>query len=480
MENIPSLAQNIGLALITLLVPIALALLSDKKNIEFEALDKNVILDYIVRSKDILLFLGFIFIPPFFWNHSDLTWRYIEIAIWSFGVAFMVNVLIRSYNWIKGDKFPQRYNYLGDVEEFKDQEESWKSIWETSEIDSYNEGKLIDIFSAKVDSQVQKLDDRDKAARLLEVFSFNVDKRQYYTLLAGDTVLTQVLNWYKKARTDEEAMLDNNGERNIAKWSKSEYLSRTLRSLITKLVSISVTKSNAFYNFISTFKKHVEDNKSDTSLRGGLYIADLLSIFYPIIFNDAPDSDQSFEIFESDLPSEWLITESNLDNNENSVYASITWNEFFRWARTRILQGKEDWDKHLDIVMEGIFPDVDPMTFAPILMCVFNYYPDIQPLIEAKWNFGLIGRSVTLESIDTKNDNEEFNRKQEVYQNNSIRLGLRLFGNIFTENKISELLSQLNNLEDKYEKESIEINKVEKMTAILEKMKSNLAETTES
>lgn len=79
--NFPLVGYTIGMVYVAILVPTAIKLFSDKK--EFEILDRNVILDHVVRARSLLLFLGMIFVPPIFWD--ILSWpttRLIEIAVW--------------------------------------------------------------------------------------------------------------------------------------------------------------------------------------------------------------------------------------------------------------------------------------------------------------------------------------------------------------------------------------------------------------
>jgi hypothetical protein len=74
VTDLPSIFQVIGVAFLTILIPIAIAIFSDKS--EFETLDKNVILDHIIKAKSLLLYLALIFLPFLFWNGSYLWLRF--------------------------------------------------------------------------------------------------------------------------------------------------------------------------------------------------------------------------------------------------------------------------------------------------------------------------------------------------------------------------------------------------------------------
>ena len=148
-EDFPNLAQNIGLALLTILIPVAISILESKK--EFEELDKHVALDHVARAKEILGYIILIFLPVFFWADSTITFRIIEVFLWAIGLSCVCEILRKSYLWIKGNKFPLRFEYLNKLSEPKDMEEVWKSVWKTKDINSPNEKSFFDIFSSRID-----------------------------------------------------------------------------------------------------------------------------------------------------------------------------------------------------------------------------------------------------------------------------------------------------------------------------------------
>ena len=116
-KDFPALAHNIGLALITILIPVGIL----------------------------------IFFPFLFWKSSFITGRIIEIFLWAVGLWSICKILQQSYLWIKGNKFPLRFGYLKSLSEQKDMEATWKSVWQTEKINSQNEKAFFDIFSSKID-----------------------------------------------------------------------------------------------------------------------------------------------------------------------------------------------------------------------------------------------------------------------------------------------------------------------------------------
>lgn len=139
----------IGMALLTILIPVAIAIFNNTN--EFETLDRNVILGYVVKAKFLLLYLALIFLPLLFWNVSQAWLRFLELIFWTSGIFFMTQVLIKSYHWMKGNKFSSRFGYLRSLKNLKDMEESWYSVWHTETINPQNEREFFEIFSSTID-----------------------------------------------------------------------------------------------------------------------------------------------------------------------------------------------------------------------------------------------------------------------------------------------------------------------------------------
>jgi amino acid transporter len=148
VNDLPAILLGIVVAYLTVLISVAIAIFSEKK--EFEALDRNVILDHIIKAKRLLLYLGFTFVPLLFWNGS-LPWtRLLEIFSWIIGIIFMTNILISSYHWMKGNKFQLRFDYLRKLKNRQDMEEAWRSVWQTKSINFQNEQEFFNIFHSTV------------------------------------------------------------------------------------------------------------------------------------------------------------------------------------------------------------------------------------------------------------------------------------------------------------------------------------------
>lgn len=146
--DLPAILIGIVVGYLTILISVAIAIFGEKK--EFEVLDRNVILDHIIKAKRLLLYLIFVFMPPLFWNGSLPVMRLLEIFIWAIGIFLMTKILCRAYHWMKGNKFPLRFDYLIKLRNIQDMEEVWRSVWQSENINFQNEKELFNIFRSAV------------------------------------------------------------------------------------------------------------------------------------------------------------------------------------------------------------------------------------------------------------------------------------------------------------------------------------------
>ncbi len=147
-SDLPAILLGIVVAYLTILISVAIAIFSEKK--EFEALDRNVILDHIIKAKGLLLYLGLTFLPLLFWTGALPCTRLIAIIFWIIGVVFITKILISSYYWMKGNKFRLRFDYLRELRNRQDMEEAWRSVWQADNINFQNEQEFFNIFHATV------------------------------------------------------------------------------------------------------------------------------------------------------------------------------------------------------------------------------------------------------------------------------------------------------------------------------------------
>jgi len=166
--NIPdfpsSLLWTIGIALLTILIPLAIAILGDildkkrYRKADFAELDLHVILDGVFQFKELLILVGLIFFPLLFWQYPDA--RMFIFSYWVIGVLGLIKILLNIYKWIKGNVFDFRFSYLRRLKNTKDLEVVWASIWTVpcseGRMDEKSEAQFFEIFSDTIDKLLKK------------------------------------------------------------------------------------------------------------------------------------------------------------------------------------------------------------------------------------------------------------------------------------------------------------------------------------
>lgn len=162
-ENIPSILTNIGLALLTILIPLAITILQEvyqkkkSKEEEFAELDLQTILDTVFRIKRLLIFTMLTFIPFIFWEMTKgfALFRLFEIIFSLIGIGYMTNIVLNVYRWTKGNVLDFRLDHLRKLKSVPEINNAWASVWK-SKMDAPTEMKFFNILSSKIDQMVKK------------------------------------------------------------------------------------------------------------------------------------------------------------------------------------------------------------------------------------------------------------------------------------------------------------------------------------
>lgn len=160
-STLPSLFQNLGLALLSILIPLAIVVLTDfyqkkeKEEKSLSQLDLRVILDTVFQVKRIVFSSILIFLPFVFWDISYGFVRLFEAVLSLIGVTLIAKTIFKIYRWIKGNVAIYRVSYLKTLEDPTDLMIAWRSVWQSKEVGYSNEVNLFDIFSSKIDEVVK-------------------------------------------------------------------------------------------------------------------------------------------------------------------------------------------------------------------------------------------------------------------------------------------------------------------------------------
>jgi hypothetical protein len=91
--NFTNILGIIVVTIITMLIPLAIALWSDQDK-SFDTLDRNVLLDHIINARFFPFYLALVFLSLFFWSALPVTLRFLGVVIWGFGTYRLFFILI--------------------------------------------------------------------------------------------------------------------------------------------------------------------------------------------------------------------------------------------------------------------------------------------------------------------------------------------------------------------------------------------------
>lgn len=469
--------QNIGLALLTIFIPVALFLFEKNDENNFKTLDKAVILDHLVDARNLLWKIALIFAPLLLWDIESCVTRTIIFVLWAVGVGLVVATLAKSYNWIRQGRFQYRFGYLKKIKNGSELEDLWRSVWEASGTNGQNDIEFFKIFSLLVDAlytDEENTANLNLLAKLLNDFQTFIKKRSFIFLTAKDDVFQKVLQWHFIIWQREYKYLiqDNKLEQFSGYGNISSILDAIVRSVTDRAL-----KDEMAYGFFKLMEAHVESHKKDCVINVPhiySYVESLLTVFYNSFFEKIENARDRYDIWQHYFPKSWLITKQNITGPENTP-TRVTVNNFIMWARDRIKlpkKGEMEYDNALEGVSREIFPTVEPFFWGTMLTLLMRPWGDndrMQTLVEYPRSFGYVGRVYT-SWYEGKEDHSEKmiaeNREGEMI--NSIDLLLTLFPTEFTKEKLNGYITELGSL--KYEKGVKEYNYKEQVLSYMRKI----------
>jgi hypothetical protein len=480
LNQLPSLFHNIGLALLSILIPLAIAILGDvyqkkkDKNEDFVGLDLQVILDDVFQIRRLVVFAILMFLPFILWENSSGFLRIGEMALSLIGIYFVIRTILNVYRWTKGDVFTFRFSYLENLEKSPDFEVAWKSVWSSKEIDMRSESRFFDIFSSKV-GKVLKQHGKNVSIvpRLLFDFSNSIDKRSVIFLV--NKFLPKVLDWkltvwkFSLVASQEREKKDER-----IRWFGLEHI---LNEVFRKIGERALEPKQLFSAlFLQHFKDHVQAHGNEEIMiknKERYYIEDLFRLFYQLVFEKVSGSDESLD-FWSSFPLEWKVTKNNLLDEKNLI-ARISCRAFIDWALNRIQSG-QTFDRQLNDVSNNLFPEVHPEMWAMVLIFVFSPYSSenrVKSVVERPWTFGFILRPVVF--FGEKKPEEiikEQKAQEESEIQNTYELTHLLFPAVFTEELLKEYIKQAGEL--KYPDDSTENHRKAKLLELFSGLLASL------
>jgi len=460
-SNLPSFFHTIGIALLTILIPISIAMFSRER--EYVELDKNVILDGIFRPILFLIILGLIFLPALFWHISTFEFKIIELILWISGIFLMITILKKSYSWIKGNKYKYRINYLSNLKNEIDLIESMRSVWQKDDMDVKSEIDFLKIFSMKIEQYIKinyKL-----TSELLRDFRIFLNNPKIFFPILNEIALPKILEWdyliWKLKKNNKDNMTRGGSK---SKNSLTNYF-KTKNFLYFIFVEYEKRALQEWLDIDSYFlglELHIEGILEKSNNAQKSYLKYFFNNFYSVFFTEISNIPKINDMW-SCYPERWKVIYENYNKSILPGYSLVN---FCNWAKERIRQPKEDIDTNLDEVANGLFPKVDHQIWAIILIFVllpfFEEKDRIDNVIRHPWNFGQNGVYVYK---STEEREERFD--------NTYKLAKLLFKEQFSEKNLENYTNILSRSNVKYEKDPNYKDKSQELLAIFKEMLKN-------
>lgn len=443
--DIKTIIQTIGIALITILIPVVLFIFSLEKENLF-SWDKNVIIDKVIEAKVLLVANLLIFIPLFFWDSNNSSINLILFGLVITGVIIQIKILVNSYKWtntveMKGVHDPKNYRTMLRLKYLQDSNENekgkiWSITWQTEKINPYLERDLMQIFTSMIETLLQKKE-CDQIVRYLNIFLDNMASRQLDDWSIYPILFTGLLNWYHENHADYL--------KGVSKRTTSGNSAISITIIISRLIqqcAQSALKTPTAYLFFDILNKHVKG-------KDGKYLEDL---FYRCIcrtfFDDVSKSNQIDSIWEEYFPKEWKITYETMSQGDN-VIVRIWLNSFFQWALHKAINENTKIDGALDDTSYYLFPSVEPSLWANIIFFVFTPFSDdndrINNVLIKAPNFGLRSRFYMFEEPEDKMG-EDFSKRYKEEENGTYKLALKVFGSHLSKSNMDKYIEILKKL----------------------------------
>lgn len=433
LQNLdPSLFQNVIIGILMVLIFIGEQIFSEVKTQEKRGEFSKMVIFYEIlniTSTAVLAVLS-IFIISFFKDsidnqqiHSIGLKSKLIVTIFTVVVAFiLIKPIFKFQVFFRGKRHKFEIDFLKSLNfskifKFRNQAKAekmvraWNSFW--SEKSEFNERDFTNIFISHIDNAI-KHERFELAIQLSQTYINNIEKRDRFSI--GYDILPKIFEWNEFFWNEQQLWLKGyDTEKKIQSFISQKHFP-VFRNWALKLYKKTNAKRERFWNWnyfggdffqaiiktllkdghgpsqlFSSFKKHIEESEKKLEKitdgkekeRHWRYITGIFSSFCPTFFNNIDSALSNYGIWEHDFPGEWKIKIAKKDNRISRVIL----HEFLQWSRDRIFKkdDKDNFDKDLTEVINGIFPNVHSSLFTDFLMLFVSN--EVKYVLEKEPNF---------------------------------------------------------------------------------------------
>ena len=436
--------------------------------------DRDLILKEIIKAKELLVAISLMTFPVVFWNYVPILGNIIIITSYLFGVKLLWNSLFASYRWIRSiDKLgvngkvsfrmQKRLEYLASPPDIEAKINAWESVFDTDKENKsvLEERRFMEKFIEFYDGASGDISEEQRSALFTALYQ-NIENISFEDMVIFEDMVEALLDWRHQIHFDIE------GDRSHIR-SKT-----TLDRLLKQLISLSFDKRMTFPFFQMKLREHIK-HKSEN------YIIDLfVRVIITQIFENVEDSSESFEFWDYNFPSDWLVTVDFEERDElDEEISKLFFREYIRWAQRRITSANQEWDKDLENVSNGLFPGVNSNLFSILMSLMVRSYGEsrMADLVEKRESFGLVGTLVSTYGGES-DIHQKLEEKEVSEEEYTIDLMLKYFNGFFTVDQLEKYIRELQELS--YEDDSAYNKKLEYLIRIFNKMIRKIKENEET
>lgn len=450
-KDLHSLLQNFSIAILTVLIPIAIALfqavLSQKKDDnEFFDLDRHVVIDSVLRIWYLVIAVFLCFLPTLLWNIIPIGFKFLALLTWAQGTLVMLMILDTNLEWIKGGSTKMRIDYLSSLKPSKKNlAEVWELVWKIEKSLSFYERFYLESFT----NLLNELFEKEKyvvAEKLIDVFLIHIHKRNSLSLAATGLFLASLFNWEKQTWERSHLLLI---ESKNTKWGEIRELNRKLNEIITEVLLKTIDNGQAGV-FFTKYKKHLDESlnvhvKGNGSKSSSYsYIKSAVENLMSVLLVRVTDQEKIYKVWGNEFPKSWKISTESLDSEKNKIMLEVL-NNYARWIQKIISRNSESLE--VDMVSNELVTDVESQTWIRLLVFCLSTQGKGRAIsmLKKQWRLGQLSRvEVWTGHMPTKNE-VEIRCKQQRERTFDLLNNLVPFSTILSKENLKVYIKELNN-----------------------------------
>jgi hypothetical protein len=433
------LLQNFSLALLTVLIPVSLAIFQTRDG---EAFDRMVVVNKVLKLDDLFIAILLCFFPTILWVFFAGNWfQLLLFIIWTIGCQKLIGIYWINFRWLKGRQDDVKFEYIKSLKfTNNDFTTAYEYIWRTSDSLKYKEREYIDLFASTLENLIENKNYLI-IEKLIDGFNLHLDKRTPTAVLISENLLKSFFNIHKISWQESHQLM---GSDNIDLWGNIDEVNRKVEELINEVFLLGIKNKRSHF-FMKKYQENINNNLglSVTYDKGSYnYVEQTISSFTHVLFSEQIEREEARTFWNYEFPVEWKITKLGLTNSYSLVVIQII-NDYIRWLGEEFHKDNEGFK--VDNITLHLFPDIDPMVWLPLIDFSLHSFGEsrVSSMIQRKWQFGLIGRirTYTGKPSNEKAFNDFKNDREKTYE---LIYSLSYFGTIFSLSNLNKYLLELN------------------------------------